>query len=874
MPEWTPFRWVRLGAWIALVVLSAAPARSQPISAQPVGEVEVAADAFGTGSTARPGEWIGLKLELTDSSDRPREVLVRVTLRDRDGDRPVWERSVATNPGLKQPVWVYCRLPFWFTPSSVLAVAVHAAGEPGDNARDSALPQATVGRLLGAANIPATPRLLEPLVGMIGVVGRRPLGLTRYEGFGNAPYLTFGHERMELVPIDAPGLPDRWMGLAMFDAIAWGEGQPGQLAPDVAHAIREWVRRGGHLIVVLPRVGQTWTDETVNPLFDLIPKVRIERRESVDLAPFEPMLRRVRVGARRLPDKETVHFFAPAAEREGEGSPESGWGEAVPILNAPDGRCIAVRRSEGTGAVTLIGLDLGSRFFQQDDLPQADLFWHRILGRRGALPREDELTSGTGRPRAVAVPTGRTQSTLDRDFGGQINKTERAAAGVLIGFVVFIAYWLVAGPVGFFVLKQTGRSHHAWVAFTLAAGVFTAIAWGGATAIRPRRVEASHLTFLDHVYGQPWQRARSWVNLLTPVYGEARVSVGDPASRGGGASVATSDRFHNTIAPWDTPGSDSGGGFPDARAYRIESKSPEAIGFPARSTVKQFQVDWAGGPRWSMPRPEPGPDGERRIEILPEPREGQPVLRGVLTHDLPGPLSEVTIVVVRGQKGLDPSLVSTFSERMLADVVVARVSGDWAPGRPLDLTVVKQHRTVSDSEGFFTSLLPQARDEDQGIGGGRGEEQFDPRGLAGRLNALAFYSQLAPPREDTSVRAGPQAAAFRTMTHGWDLGRWFTQPCVIVVGHLGEDGDQPSPVPLYADVGGGYREAPTRGRTVVRWVYPLSAGEIEGGGPPAYPVRLLPNLLEGGPGADPDSPDSPPTPTGDGGGGGDDGNGG
>lgn len=869
MPEWTPIRWVRLGAWIAWAVLSASPARAQPNSAVDVGEVEVAAAAFGTGSTARPGEWIGLKLELTDSSDRPREVLVRVTLRDRDGDRPVWERTVATNPGLKQPVWVYCRLPFWFTPSSVLAVAVHAAGERGDASRDPALPSATVGRLLGAANIPATPRLLDPRVGMIGVVGRRSLGLTRYEGFGTAPHLALGHERTELVPIDAAGLPDRWTGLAMFDTIAWGEGQPGQLAPDTAHAIREWVRRGGHLVVILPRVGQTWSDETVNPLFDLIPKVRIERSESVDLAPFEPMLRRARAGARPLPNAETLHVFAPAVGSGVQGEPEGTWGDAVPILNAPDGRCIAVRRLEGTGAVTLIGLDLASRFFQQGDAPEADLFWHRILGRRGALPNEDELTTADGRQRSVSKPT-LVPTTLDRDFGGQINKEERAAAGVLIGFVVFIAYWLVAGPVGFLVLKRTGRSHHAWVAFTLAAGVFTAIAWGGATAIRPRRVEASHLTFLDHVYGQPWQRARSWVNLLTPVYGEARIAVGDPATREGGAggvaAIATSDRFHNTIAPWDTPGSDSGGGFPDARAYRIESKEPEAIEFPARSTVKQFQVDWAGGPRWSMPRPEPGPDGERRIELLPDPAIGRAMLRGVLTHDLPGPLSEVTIVVVRGQKRLDPILVSINGEQILANVIVARFPGTWtwAPGAKLDLEAIKrENTTISDSAGFFASLLPQAREDDPTLG----EEHFNPLGLPGRLNALAFYSQLQPPRLDNGVRGDPQPAALRTMTHGWDLGRWFTQPCVIVVGHLGEDGDQPSPVPLYADIGGGYREAPTRGRTVVRWVYPLSPAD-GGGGPPAVTARsTLPNSPEGNSDTDPPSPDSP-TPAGDGGDGG------
>jgi hypothetical protein len=67
--------------------------------------------AFGVGGVARPGDWVGLKLNIKDSSDRQREVIIRFSLTDADGDKPLPERSLTTNPGVNQPLWVYFRLP-------------------------------------------------------------------------------------------------------------------------------------------------------------------------------------------------------------------------------------------------------------------------------------------------------------------------------------------------------------------------------------------------------------------------------------------------------------------------------------------------------------------------------------------------------------------------------------------------------------------------------------------------------------------------------------------------------------------------------------------------------------------------------------------
>ena len=59
---------------------------------------------------------------------------------------------------------------------------------------------------------------------------------------------------------------------------------------------------------------------------------------------------------------------------------------------------------------------------------------------------------------------------------------------------------------------------------------------------------------------------------------------------------------------------------------------------------------------------------------------------------------------------------------------------------------------------------------------------------------------------------------------------WFTQPCVIIIGQLGEGtgkGSAASPVPVLIDG----ELLPTRGRTVVRWIYPLAANPPDVGAP-------------------------------------------
>lgn len=820
--------YLRAAVWVLAALVGALVAHGQgTLVSDPNLPVQVGLDQFGAGDEARAGEWAGVRVKLRDSASTSREVLVRLHGLDSDGDVPVSTRDLTLNPGVDQFVWMYVRLPFNFKGGDELSLTVYEAREGGR--KPTGEPWFSPGDLLGRATFtPAGPRVNDPQMGLMAVIGPRTLGLSGYSerpavGTLSDAYHLRLHENVKAVPGLLPAsLPDSWLGLTQFEAIVWAGGEPldqhepNKLDPKQAEAIRDYVSRGGHLVIILPAVGQVWTNRESNRLKDLMPTVSVQRNENVDPAPYRPLLN-IRPTLRYPTKGQTVHTFRVPADAEPQ--------DAMEILNGPDGRCVVVRRLFGAGAVTLVGLDLNDTAFSQGGALDAEVFWHRVLGWRGKLTPDDANNAG---PNAASIfGTSRTPYYMDGDIQSEIAQTGKTAVGVIAGFFVFLAYWLVAGPVGYTVLKSRGMQRHAWVGFVGATIVFTALAWGGAAGLRPQRLEARHFTLLDHVYGQPVQRARMWASVFLPGYGERRLSLGGSPGLG-----------PNAISAWDTPGDDeSWAKFPDAREYAIDNADPGTLLVPTRATSKHIQADWAGGPAWKMPIPVAGADGRPgAITLNPDawPVGTSPVLSGVLTHDLPGPLHDVMIVVFRRQDTLRPhggDSVNAALDQPIVRATAFRVTSDWAPGsaNSLDLGIVTGRPAGLAEGGAGTVDLSQVLGD------------FIPRPPAAytiaapiptdrssrvnRLTGLALLHLLPPPNlQDNTVS---QYAALRRTTHGWDLSRWATQPSVMVIGHLGGDGaDAPSPVPLTVDG----ETVPTRGRTVVRWVYPL------GTNPPSFPA--------------------------------------
>lgn len=773
-----------------------APAGQTGAGAAGGGGVAIEVETFGAGGVVRPGDWAGVRLRLTDRGSQPRLVAVRLHLRDDDGDTQLAERRVTLNPGRPQGVWLYARLPWNIDAGSVLPVSVYALAAGED-------PQtAPTGRQLGATRI-GPDRVLPPEVDLIGVIGRETAGLSQYKNRWSGDRegrLQASHEVVAVVSgLEPAALPDRWMGLAAFGVLAWTDEEPSSIGSEAqASALVEWVHRGGHLIGVMAPVGSTWLSGQ-NPIAPVVPEVEARRVEDVSLLGYRSWL--TKDGSASMPDGAIVQAFE--IDRLSERA------SAMPIVTGPHG-VVAVRRLAGTGMTTLVGLDVTDRALTRRGMPRGDVFWHRLTGKRFDTPTDEELRE------AGAVRTSTPWSTewADRLIAPLIAKESNADVGLLLALVVFVGYWVVAGPGGFWALKLKGWQRHAWVSFIAATAVFAGVAWAGAAAVRVKGFEFDHLTMLDHVYGQPVQRTRTWGALFLPSYGAETVILGEPGRVGG--ESAGGGEWVQAVSVWSAPEGGALLGFPDARPYAFDVRRPDRLPLPSRATAKQLRLDWLGGVRWRTPRPV-GPGWE--------PRLADRGAIGRLVHDLPGPLEHVRLILVRGQ--VEPgsrSLEREGASRVRAEVATAPF---WEPGATLDLSDF--FPDPAEPLGTLTgrgSLTPVA--SPTAMVTGDGAASLRPRDVRRSLERVSLRSQLEPPDyTDASVTRRVQSVRVRE-THDMDLGAWFTQPCLIVIGHI-ESG--PTPTPVFVGGSGeggevGATEAPSVGRTVVRWIYPLAPDPV------------------------------------------------
>lgn len=804
-----PTAFSRRTALLVALLLAALPGLAL---AQGAPRIDLALESFGVGGRARAGEWAGVCVKIVDRAVAERQVILRLHLRDPDGDRPVYEREYVTNPTADrrdgETVWLYARLPYWHSSGDPVTITAHEAREQGG--------RFVAGEQIGRAEFPVH-SIADARLSLILVVGRADAGLSQYAArlSSTDPWSPGGHEGTDVISGVTPqSLPNQWQGLMAFDAIVWTNTVVAQLrdAPGRAEAIKEWVRRGGHLVVVIPANDPaSWPgNPATNDLHDILPIVTKTTREAADLEPFRPLFVSPRRSAPPSPDEPERAITMPAGVAVHTFSPrEARPADAIPILSGPDGPFV-VRRLVGAGAVTLVGIDLGSPRFRQHGLPDAEQFWDRVLGRRGMLFDAQEMNAQNPNSQFSRLANrGHAAAVLDRFIGQLIDKKGTAVAGVTLGFVVFLLYWLLAAPVAFAVLKRRNLTQHSWVVFLAAAGVFTGIAWGGATLLRPSRISGAHVTLLDHVYGQDRQRARSWFSLLIPWYGDATVTLREPQPD------RDADPTSHLLAPWDRYKGSAGGGFPDAREYPIDARHPDSLTFPTRSTIKEFQADWSGGPRWAMPFPE-GDDSAAPIRALPRPQSGEliPSLLGTLRHDLPGPLEHVLVVLVRGPKPLTAS-----SGQLLADAEYWWRREPWAPQEPLELAELTKRTEDTRgidrrAEAMLESMASIIQPDAERLGGNADD----------LLTALAFLNQFQPPPLDNSKVFPPVQ---RAASHGYDLGIWFTQPSVIVVGILGGREPAECPVPIFVgDAGSTPRKVNVLGKTVVRWVYPLPPSPV------------------------------------------------
>ncbi len=795
-------------------LLAALAATAQTGAMQPAedADVEIEVEQIGVGGWYRPGAITAMRLVLISSLDEPTPVWVQWEVPNAEGDIAEYGRSVVLNPGSRELLWLYAPLSPHTMDDTRWTVRVF---EERDGQRRRELggdPRISPAR--------SGSRRVELDTGMIAVVGSARMRLEDYTSTGNRRP-PGAHELTLIVSGIAPqAMPDRWEGLSAFEAVVWSDAVPQQLRVDSAAALREYVRRGGHLIIILPEAGNPWGLGALGEtwLDDLL-LGQAPRKVDVMLSELMPIISKT-----RLPPVRDFELSLRVFKEIG-GRFNALDNRYEPLVALGDGRVIAVQRLVDFGRITIIGIDLTSQRLASMRLPQADAFWNRILGRRDDTPQPNELvTMDETDPRMLSHGSVNEVTIGDGRLLDHVNKPGQAARGLMAAVLLFAAYWVVAGPGGFFFLKHQRMARHSWLVFAATAGVFTAIAWSGVRFLSQSDTEFRHVTFLDHVVrpgtslgSEPhYQRAVSWGSLYLPKYGTVDVSIEpDPGESG-----------QNLLFTWEAPPPKAPDRFPNVDRYLIDvGRSPANYKLPVRATATQLYMNWLGAldPDWGGTL-RVHPDDPIRVIAGPG---GSARFSGTLINDLPGVLRDVCVIWVSNNRRRQREYLweddelswvppSRSGEMLNTGHMWASDAGapPWYPGTTLSLAdFVPDGQTVLERNIDKKYIEPEEGDGVNFPGVGR------PAWQAGHLHnymeMLSIYHQLTPPRYIREDDKDPETAVItRRLTRELDLSAWFTRPCLIIIGYL--DASE-TPVPLLVD-----GETPrSEGLTIVRWMYPL-----------------------------------------------------
>lgn len=798
----------RLLALVILLAMAwAGVGLSHPALAQTTdATVTIGLDAFGLGGWWRPGSLTPVRLSINYAGNKPLQPAM-VVWEQHDGDGDIQEISqiVALNPG-HNAVWLYIPVRYPTTAATIWDVIVY---EYENDQR---------GIQLAAKRLTANSQPRSEDHAIIGIVGMRPANVSDYiitGQFRESP--PTAHEVTDVLSnLSVEQLPDRWMGLDMLEALIWTQGEPSQLSIDQAAAIGHWVERGGHFIIVLPQVGDAWKSSRLDPI---LPDVQVQRYEGIELRDNESsggLLHQLSRMDTVAPDTReprypiiNVHAFTPVGLSWSQGT-------TIPLMeiDLPDSqaggvvrRAVVVQRPLGYGRVTLVGVPVADVVLNRAglDLPQAEVFWNQILGRRQDTPRASELASALATSQNTAGRT-RNPARVSEVIPQQTHLSAAAGKGLLLALVLFIVYWSVSGPLAFTLLKYRKWSRFNWPAFVGITALFTVMSWMGASALRSNEILPVHLTFLDHIADSAFERSTSYITVALAGYGDRLIDVRASADE------RASDSKYNFVTSMSVPG-ETIQSFPDVRRYLTDSSDQSHLRAPARSTSKSLFISSLHPPtdEWRMPNFTL--DSERpRIDA-------GGTLQGVVTHQLPGTLRDVTVYFAS-------NTYADFSPRpdgrqrgstRLKIYVWKPAQGTWAPNVPLDFAALSQGNmqmrdlATHTTSGYFKTIGDDAVRPHLDY-----RSFFNPKEVTRSLEALTFFNSLNPP-EWAQPPQTAQPQFLRTLGREVDLSAWFVRPCVIITGFLDAS---PIPYPLRID-GEPQTKADARSMTMVRWIYPL-----------------------------------------------------
>ncbi len=280
--------------------------------------------------------------------------------------------------------------------------------------------------------------------------------------FGVAPVI------MALTPADLPDRVEGWSGL---DRLIWQDVDSSVLTTDQLEALTAWLVAGGRLIIV----GGTSSARALSAFPDAILPYRPSA--TVDAPPFA--LGSLVTGAPA--DASDVPALAGDLVR----------GTALATVGD---RTIAAETAYGSGAVSLIGVDLTASWLGESSGTAA--LWQRLLPARnntGAVLLDDsQLVNAVALLPSLALPP--------------------------IGWLLLLlgAYIVLIGPVNYLVLRRLDKREWAWVTMPALIALFAVAAFGFGALLRGTDVLLNEVAIVRGAPGATVGSAQVYVGVFSP----------------------------------------------------------------------------------------------------------------------------------------------------------------------------------------------------------------------------------------------------------------------------------------------------------------------------------------------------------------------
>ena len=456
-------------------------------------------------------------------------------------------------------------------------------------------------------------------------------------------------ENVVFASVRSIDLPEDVRGYESVDGIVWLNAN----APDPAkatdekrfHALRQYVRGGGHLVVCQP----PQREATVT--FDDILPVTVK-----EVAPRENLEPLHTIATKRLNDQHDREANAPTGFQNRGNVDDQGttfgpgtgdWDRALerkPFMYAraeikpgaiveelikwdTEGKVTSpwlARIPYGAGCVSWVAQDLTDPTIIGRAKTGWPFVWDRVLDYKSEmiLPNS-RTTDDMKRPYDHGAVVDISNSLL-----APMELSSKARGLVSIAVVFFIAYWLVAGPGVYFYLLTKTRPQLSWFLFAFSALVATVLTVLVVKLVVRGSPELAHLTVVRTAPGEA-PIAFSRFGLYIPRDGEQEIKLPDVSPKE--VSYITAYPEHPAHLAGDIE-------FPAQIPYVVptrdaNSDDPVSISVPYRSTLKKFSARRIGRV-----------DGEIQGKAKLSKGDGYAVLEGTITNGTGRKLRNIYIV--------------------------------------------------------------------------------------------------------------------------------------------------------------------------------------------------------------------------------------